>query len=339
MRRHIMMLAFVGASLFLFAAPARALTAAEEITVRGRLGKTVEAGGWLILAEKQKYLILNAERWRGETWFREAAEVEATGEVKSDVITTYQEGTPFQANSLRPRGNSGGSGDGAGVTGSGGPAVSGMMRVVVSGDALVQAQPDTAVAQIAAVTQAKTALEAQQENARKSDAVVRAVKQAAGAGAEVKTSGYSLQPQYAYREGQPPLIRGYEARNTITVTLADLTKVGQTIDAASAAGATNVDSLSFTLRRDRPARDQALGDATREALGKAQVIAAALGGRVVRIAEVVESDTMVRPPVPLYREASRGMLAQADAPPTPIEPGTLDIRAQVQLVAEVMTGQ
>src|ERR671926_1543674 len=69
-------------------------------------------------------------------------------------------------------------------------------RVVVTGDALVQAQPDTAVVSIAVVTQGQTALAAQQENARKSDAVVRAVRDAAGAGAEIENSRYNFQPQY-----------------------------------------------------------------------------------------------------------------------------------------------
>ena len=34
---------------------------AKEITVRGKLQKTVEAGGWLIVASDAKYLILNAK--------------------------------------------------------------------------------------------------------------------------------------------------------------------------------------------------------------------------------------------------------------------------------------
>lgn len=333
MNKRIMMIAILGASFFLCGAQAFAVSV-EEITVRGRLGRTVEPGGWLILADKQKYLLLNKDRWQNESWFRESAEVEATGEVKRDVITTYQEGTPFQVSALRPRESqsSGGNNSQTGITNAG--TGSGMTRVVVTGDALVQAQPDTAIVQIAAVTQARTALEAQQENARKADAIMRAVKQVAGTDAEVKTSGYSLQPQYAYREGQPPLIRGYEARNTITVTLGDLSKVGATIDAASTAGATNIDSLSFTLRRDRPAQEQALTEATREAVAKAQTLAAALGGRVVRIVEVAESGMVSRPPIPLYAEARARVAADA-APPTPIEPGTLDIRAQVQIIAEI----
>ena len=205
-------------------------------------------------------------------------------------------------------------------------------RVLVSGDAIVQAQPDTAVLSIAVVTQGKRALDAQQENATKSDAVIRALKTAAGAGAEIKTSGYSLQPMRVYRQGQPPLITGYEARNSVTVILSDLTKVGSVIDAAATSGANDVGSISFTLRKDRPARDQALADATREAVSKAQVIAQALNGRIVRIVEVQEEGT-VRPRPPM-EEMMQMRTADAVAN-TPIEIGTLDIRSRVQLIAEI----
>jgi len=82
---------------------------AKEITVRGRLQRTVEAGGWVISSNEQKYLILNAKRFQKEKWFVEAAEVEAIGETK-DVMTTHMEGTPFEARTMRPvaQGGSGG---------------------------------------------------------------------------------------------------------------------------------------------------------------------------------------------------------------------------------------
>ena len=217
------------------------------------------------------------------------------------------------------------------------PAVQGdprFTRVLVTGDSIVQAQPDTAVLSIAVVTQGKRALDAQQENATKSEAVIRALKTAAGAGAEIKTSGYSLQPMRVYRQGQPPLITGYEARNSVTVILSDLTKVGSVIDAAATSGANDVGSISFTLRKDRPARDQALADATREAVSKAQVIAQALNGRIVRIVEVQEEGT-VRPR-PVMEEMMQMRTADAAAN-TPIEIGTLDIRSRVQLIAEIET--
>lgn len=306
---------------------------AGEISVRGRLGRTVEAGGWLILTDAQKYLILNARRFQSETWFREGTSVEATGETKPDVVTTYQEGIPFEVRSMRPLDDGGAGGAGSVVTG--GPK--GRTRVVLAGDATVQAQPDTAIIQISVITQNKRALDAQTENANRSAEVVRAVKAAAGAGAEVKTSGYNLQPMQLYRENQPPTITGYQASNSVTVIMGDLTKVGAVIDAASEAGANNINGVSFTLRKDRPAKDQALAEATREALGKAQVIAQALGGRVARIVEVQEGGGGPRP---LYEADLRNQAVMARAgAPTPIEVGTLDITSQVQLVAEIETAQ
>ncbi|HKS10461.1 MAG TPA: SIMPL domain-containing protein [Pyrinomonadaceae bacterium] len=204
-------------------------------------------------------------------------------------------------------------------------------RITVGGDAIVQAQPDTAILTVAVVTQSKTAIEAQQQNATKTDAVVRALKTAAGTGAEVKTSGYSLQPMRVYRENQPPTITGYEARNTVTLTTSELAKLGNIIDAVGQAGANDITGISFTLRQDRPARDRALQEATQEAMSKAKVIAQALGGRVVMIAEVVE-EGFVRPPQPVYQ--AEAFMAKRDVS-TPIEIGALDITSRVQLVAIV----
>lgn len=320
--------AFAAALVLTLAAPG---AAAAEVTVRGRLGRTVEAGGWLILA-KQKYLLLNAGGWANESWFREGAEVEAAGETKSDVVSIHMEGTPFEARTLRPAGQQGNEATR--------PATSvGTTRVVVSGDALVQERPDTAVVTVAVVTQGRTALAAQQENATRTEAVVRAVKDAAGAGAEVETSGYSLQPQYTYREGQPPIIQSYQAQNSVTVTVGDLTRVGPVIDAAAGAGANSVSNLSFILRRDQPARQRALTEATRAAVSKAQTLAAALGGRVVRIIEVQEATAFVRPMQVYDQMETLAVKSRASQAPTPVEVGSLDIRSQVTLIAEVATGQ
>jgi uncharacterized protein YggE len=302
---------------------AATFTYAKEITVRGKLQKTVEAGGWVIAARDSKYLLLNAKDFQNNSWFKESTGVEAVGETK-EVMTTFMEGTPFEAKSLKPIEQQ------AATAGSADRRVT---RVNVVGDSIIQAQPDTAILTISVVTQARNALDAQQQNATKTDAVVRALKAAAGAGAEIKTSGYSLQPQRVYKENQPPTITGYEARNSVTVTTSDLNKVGTIIDAVAQAGSNEISNIAFTLRQDRPARDRALSEATREAISKAQVIAQALGGRVVRIIEVQEEGFQQRPPVP-YQTESFAMKAGVA---TPIEVGSLDISSRVQLIAEVET--
>lgn len=330
------------ALVLLFAAQsAWAAQETKELTVVGRLTPTVEAGGWLVVADYGKYLLTNAGEFRRQPWFREGASVEATGRVREDVMSIHMEGVPFHARTMRARAGSrsGGSPSGASQN-AGGQAVAGTgarasVRVVVMGEAYVQAQPDTAVLTVAVVTQNASASEAQAENASKTEAVVRAVRAAAGTGAEVKTSGYSLQPQYAYKEGAPPTITSYIARNGVTVTMGELSRVGAVIDAASRAGANSVDGLSFTLRRDEQARMRALSDATREALAKARAIAQTLGGSVARVVEVQEAGA-IRPPVPVYT-AEFGRSAGTAQTTTPVEPGSLEIRAQVQLVVEVET--
>lgn len=308
-----------------FIVPAIVFLASLEIrgqqrSISGRLSPTVEAGGWLIVEQNQKYLLLNAGKFSGESWFREGAQVAATGEVKPGAVTIYQEGIPFEAKTMRLLGNSP-TGETSGRR---------LTTVTVSGDARVSAQPDTATVSVSVVTQNKNASEAQQQNAALTNSVLSALKRVAGRAAEIESSGYSLVPQRVYRENQPPTITGYEARNSITVTLRDLTKVGEVIDAAAQAGANNIDGIAFSLRDDQKAHHQALSEATREAIGKANALAQTLSGRVLRIVAVEESGGNPRPVLYARREA-----LAATAADTPIEVGNIEINSQVRLVAEI----
>jgi len=217
-------------------------------------------------------------------------------------------------------------------------------RAVVMGEANVRAQPDTAMLVLSVVTQSGQAVNAQQENARKSEAVKRAVQTTAGANPEIKTSDYSLEPQRSYRQNKLPTIIGYEARNTVTVTMSDLDKVGAAIDAASQAGANSVENISFILRENNPARGQTLADATRQAMSKAQSMAQALGGRIVRVVEMQEGGTTNRPLTTTtttdsldYASANANMSGTAAKMKyaTPVESGSLNVKSQVQLVVEI----
>jgi uncharacterized protein YggE len=204
-------------------------------------------------------------------------------------------------------------------------------KVTVAVEAMTKVEPDAAVLSLSVVTQSARAITAQQENARKSDAVGNAIKAAAGATAEIKTSDYSLQPQYDYRDSRLPKIIGYDARNSVIVTMSDLNKVGAVIDAASQAGANSIDNVSFILRQTSPARGQALSDATRQAMNKAHSIAQALGGRVSRVVEENESATTAEP-----REHYTNMqYSVTKMSATPITSGQLSIRSNVQLVVEI----
>ncbi|SRR6266404_1944296 len=207
-------------------------------------------------------------------------------------------------------------------------------KVTVAGEAISKVEPDTAVVSLSVVTQSPQAFTAQQENARKSDAVAHAVKAIAGSNGEIKTSDYTLQPQYDSRENNLPKITGYSARNSVIVTMTDLKNVGAVIDAASRAGVNSIDGISFVLRQTSPARGQALADATQQAMNKARSIAQALGGHVLRVVEENESSTVSEPQAMAYDSIARDDEMRKRAP-TPITAGQLSIRSSVQMVVEI----
>lgn len=212
-------------------------------------------------------------------------------------------------------------------------------RLVVTGEANTQAQPDTAVLSISVVTQNQQALNAQQENARNTEAVIRAVQASTGANPEIKTSDYSLQPQETYREDRLPSIIGYEARNSVLVTLGELNNVGAVIDAATKAGANSIQKVSFTLRDNNPARGQTLAEATRQAMSKAQSIAQALGGRVARVVEEHEggADNRAYPDYEADDQTANANMAYKRSVATPVETGSLNVKSQVRLIVEIET--
>lgn len=202
----------------------------------------------------------------------------------------------------------------------------------VTGEATVSVKPDQAIIDIGVITQAANAQAAATQNAQKTDAVIAELKKALGAGADIKTIGYSLSPSYRYpREGGQPTITGYSASNIVQVKINDLTQVGKIIDLATQTGANTIHGLRFTLKDEMAARSKALADAAVQARAKADTLATALRLKVVRILQVEEGGAVaIPPPMPMYARA-----AEAAQVTTPVEPGTIDVRATVVLTVEV----
>ena len=81
--------------------------------------------------------------------------------------------------------------------------------VTAQGEAVITAEPDQAQIDIGVLTQARTAPDAAKENAEKLSRVLAQIKKLLGKGDEVKTTGYSLNPNYRYPQGGKPEITGY----------------------------------------------------------------------------------------------------------------------------------
>lgn len=211
-------------------------------------------------------------------------------------------------------------------------------RVIVMGNSEAKVAPNTAVVNFSVVTESPQAVSAQQENARKSEAVQKAVEALAGGSKiEVKTSDYSLQPEYSY-DKSPPRIKGYSVRNTVTVSIDDMNRVGDLIDAATTAGANSVEGIQFVVGQDSPAQGDALALATRQANAKAEAIAAAMNGRIVRIVQTTEGGIDPEHVRASYENKAYAAAANTSAsarPSTPITAGSTQIRSQVVLVVDI----
>ena len=203
--------------------------------------------------------------------------------------------------------------------------------ITVSGDAAVSPEPDQAEIDIGVVTQSRAAPDATKENAERLARVLAEIKKQLGKGDEVKTSGYSLAPNYRYPQGGKPEIVGYTASNTLHIKTTNLSLVGRLIDSAMQAGANNVNRLVFTLKDELAAQLGALKMASAKARAKAEAVAAALGLKIVRIVSVNEGERLVQP---IYRQAMAAR-AEAASAPTPVEPGTVELRSTVSMTVEV----
>jgi uncharacterized protein YggE len=205
--------------------------------------------------------------------------------------------------------------------------------VTAQGEAVITAEPDQAQIDIGVLTQARTAPDAAKENAEKLSRVLAQIKKLLGKGDEVKTTGYSLNPNYRYPQGGKPEITGYTAANVLQIRTGNLDSVGKLIDAGMQAGANQINRLLFTLKDEHSAQVQALRMAAQKAQSKAEEMAGSLGLKVVRVLSLTENERGVRPII----AQTRGMQAEAlsSAAPTPVEAGTIEVRSSVTLSAEI----
>jgi uncharacterized protein YggE len=202
--------------------------------------------------------------------------------------------------------------------------------IVTSGEGLVQAAPDRAFVSIAAESRAKLPKEAQQANAQAMTAVQAKLKALGLGGDAIKTTSVDLQPEFDYQAGKQTL-KGYVARNSIEVRVDAIERVGEVVDAAVGSGATSVSGVRFDLKDRDGAEKKALQLAVTDARGRADVLAQAASRAIDRIVRIDDQNVRSVPPPRPYMMAMKS----ADMAQTPVEPGQLEIRANVSLTVRL----
>lgn len=200
--------------------------------------------------------------------------------------------------------------------------------ISVTGEASMQVKPDMATISFGVETNAPTAAEAQQTNSRAMDAVIQALLGIGIAREDIQTSNFSLYPVYEWRGEKPEekqVLVGYRCNNTVVAKIRDIARIGDAIDRAVAAGATNIGGISFGLQNPEPLKNELLAQAVTNARSKAETMAKAAGVVVTGVYRISDGWATVDE---AYGSAP---LRSIEGMTTPIEGGTLSVRATVRI--------
>jgi uncharacterized protein YggE len=205
--------------------------------------------------------------------------------------------------------------------------------LTVTGQGSVTRAPDRATVSFRIETTNEQAAAATSANAAIANALTAKLAPLHIPASAISTTGYGL--NYNPRPPKPDPASGqrygYTVERTIDVVVNNVDGAGAVVDAGVAAGVTNVNGITFSLRDRHAAEREAQTAALADAGAQAQNLAAAAKVRIVRIVAISPSGQT--PPTPLFR-ASPGLMMAASVPTT-IDPGNLTVTASVGVQYEI----
>lgn len=204
--------------------------------------------------------------------------------------------------------------------------------ITVSAEADIRLAPDIATISAGVVTQAASADTAMKDNREKMNAVFAALKKAGIADKDMQSAGITINPQYRYADNQPPQVTGYQASNTVNITLRDMAGIGDAIDALVSQGVNQLNGPNFDVEDKDAALNEARTKAVAKAQARAKLYADAAGVQLSRLKSLSEQGmTMPQTPYPMMRMAAMDGAANA----TPVAPGEVMLSISVVMVYEL----
>jgi uncharacterized protein YggE len=188
-----------------------------------------------------------------------------------------------------------------------------------------ETKPDEARFGAAVVTFAATAESASQLNATKMTTVITAIRALGIDEKDIQTSNVSVSKvEWGPNRGK------YQASNSVTVRVRDVTKAGPAIAAATGAGANNISGPDLRVSDPEKASRSAYASAFKAARARADTYAEAAGLKVLRVLRIRDGGIPEAPvTVGMYDMPAVAAIEQA-APP-PVMAGTSESTAQVSV--------
>ena len=204
-------------------------------------------------------------------------------------------------------------------------------QLQANGTGEVMVTPDIAVVTIGVTSQAAEASAALAANSADLARAIAAIRAAGVADKDIATSGFSIDPVYEQADNRPsdrpPAIVGYRVENRVRVTVRDIAKSGDLLDAVVTAGANRVSGIAFDISDRKSAANDAIRAAIADAKAKAELMADAAGLRLVRILTLNADENGGRGPIMAFD--------MAKSAPVPVMPGQASVSANAQIVWEV----
>lgn len=209
-----------------------------------------------------------------------------------------------------------------------------------SGDGKVTAVPDQATVEAGVTEQSATVSDAQDKVNSKSKKIIDEIKKLGISDKDIKTTNYSVTPNYGNGEPVPMMypirgrgnnIVGYTVTQNLEINVKDTSKVNSVIDTATKNGANIAQGANFTFSDDTKIslENKARAMAVAKAKQKAQSLAKAAGINLGKVLNVVESSNNFGGPIPLAAGT-----AEKSQTPTDITPGENTVSVSVTIYYE-----
>lgn len=212
--------------------------------------------------------------------------------------------------------------------------------IMVSGTGKVYSKPELALITFSVRNEAETVSAAMTENTENMNAIINIMKSKGIEDKDLKTTSFNVYPRYEWRKPQIELwpqperdrvLAGYEINQSLQVKIRDLNKIGEIIQGATDAGASQVGNLQFTIDNQSELKKEAREVAIKEAREKAKELANQLGVKLVRITGFSETGT-----VPGYYDyALKEMAISSESLIPQIETGENKIEISVNIIFEI----
>lgn len=203
----------------------------------------------------------------------------------------------------------------------------------VTGTGTVNLTPDVAYINIGVHTDMPTASEAVSANNTQTQQVIDAITKLGVDPKDIRTTNFSIYPNVQYDPQTNQKLRTtYVVDNSVYVTVHQIEKLGDMLDATVAAGANSVNSIQFDVLDKTAAIKEARDAAVKDARTQAQELAAAAGVTLGTIRSVDFYNSIPGPIVNAYGKGGGGGAAEATVP---IQTGQLTLTVNVSLSYEI----